>query len=290
MKLTKQNIKNILIIIFGNLSLSLSTSLFILPHSIVNGGTSGLSLVFEGFFNFSPEIVITIAVWLLFFIGLFILGKKFALKTLLSTILYPTFINLFSTLNYFQNIANEVTNPLLATLVGAVLAGFGLGIVYREGASTGGFDVVCLVLKKYFRIKLSISTLIIDSLIIILGLASLSLESALYGLLCVVLTSYIIEKITISGTSSYMAHIVSDKIEKINDYLINDLHRGTTLIKVEGGLTRKEKLMIEVVFNEKEYYDIKKNIYLIDDKAFISVYKSINAYGNGFEDVFIRRK
>ena len=290
MKLTKQNIKNILIIILGNLSLSLSTSLFILPHSIVNGGTSGLSLVLEGFFNFSPEIVITIAVWFLFFVGLVVLGKKFAFKTLLSTILYPVFINLFSTLNYFQNIAYEVTNPLLAALVGAVLAGFGLGIVYREGASTGGFDVVCLILKKYFRIKLSMSTLIIDGSIIILGLASLSLESALYGLLCVVLTSYIIEKITISGTSSYMAHIVSDKIEKINDYLINDLQRGTTLIKVEGGLTRKEKLMVEVVFNEKEYYDIKKNIYLIDDKAFISVYKSINAYGNGFEDVFIRRK
>lgn len=290
MKLNKQKIKDFLIIIFGNLSLALGVSLFVLPHGIVNGGTSGLSLVIEGFFGFSPEIVITILVWVLFFVGLIILGKKFALNTLISTILYPVFITLLSNIKYFNNLSAEVADPLLATLVGALLCGYGLGIVYRVGASTGGFDVICLILKKYFRIKLSTSTLIIDSLIIILALASLSLENALYGLLCVVLTSLIIEKITISGTRSYMAHIVSDKIEQINDYLINDLQRGTTLIKASGGLTRKDKIMIEVLFNEKEYYDIKKNIFFIDKDAFISVYKSINTFGNGFEEVFVRRK
>ena len=290
MNLRKQKIKNILVIILGNLSLAIGTSLFILPHNIVNGGISGLSLVIEGFFGYAPEIMITILAWVLYFIGFIILGKKFALKTLLSTILYPIFVNILVDVNYFYKLASEVSNPLLATLVGSVLVGFGLGIVYREGGSTGGVDVVSLILKKYFKIKLSVSTLIIDGSIILLALVSLSLENALYGLLCVLLTSYIIEKITISGTNSYMAHIVSDKVENINDYLIKELQRGTTLIKVEGGLTRKEKLMIEVVFNEKEYYDIKNNIYLIDENAFISVYKSINAYGNGFDEIFIRRK
>ena len=127
-------------------------------------------------------------------------------------------------------------------------------------------------------------------MIIVLGLASLSLEKALYGLLCVLIASYIIERITISGTNSYMAHIVSEKYEEINNYLINELERGTTLIRAQGGLTKDEKIMIEVVFNEKEYYDIKKNIHNIDSNVFMSVYKSINAYGNGFEEVFIRRK
>lgn len=288
--LKKQSLKNIFIIILGNLSLAFSTCIFILPHDIVNGGTSGLGVVLKGFFGISPELVITVSIWLLFFVGLIVLGKEFALKTLVSTILYPSFVNLLSNLNFFSMLARDVSNPLLASLVGAVLAGFGLGIVYVVGASTGGFDVVCLIIKKYFGIKLSVSTLIIDSTIIILGLVSLSFENALYGLLCVVLTSLIIERITISGTRSYMAHIVSDKIEEINDYLLNTLERGTTLLKVEGGLTRKEKLMIEVVFNEKEYYEIKKNIHLIDKDAFMSVYKSINAYGNGFEQVVIRRK
>lgn len=290
MKVNKQKIKNILIIILGNLSLAFSTSIFILPHNIVNGGTSGLGVVLKGFFGVNPAVAITIAVWFLFFVGLMVLGKEFALKTLISTILYPTFVNLFSSMELFTNLASQISNPLLAALTGAVLSGFGLGIVYVVGASTGGFDVICLILKKYLGVKLSKSTLIIDSTVIILGLVSISFENALYGLICVVLTSLIIERITISGTRSYMAHIVSDKIEEINDYLLNVLERGTTLIRAEGGLTRKDKLMIEVVFNEKEYYEMKKNIHLIDENAFMSVYKSINAYGNGFEKVVIRRK
>ena len=290
MKLNKQSIKNILIIILGNLSLAFSTSIFILPHNIVNGGTSGLGVVLKGFFGISPELVITIAIWLLFFVGLIVLGKEFAIKTLLSTVLYPVFINAFSNISIFSDLASQVSNSLLAALAGAVLAGFGLGIVYVVGASTGGFDVICLMLKKYFNVKLSLSTLIIDSTIIILGLVGVSFENALYGLLCAVLMSYVIERITINGTRSYMAHIVSDKLEEINDYLLNVLERGTTLIKVEGGHTRTEKMMIEIVFNEKEYYEIKRNIHLIDSNAFMSVYKSINAYGNGFEKVIIRRK
>ena len=285
----KQKIMNLLMIILGNLSLALGTGMFILPHNIVNGGVSGISIIGQELFKWNPGITILIIDWLLFFVGLIIIGKKFALKTLLSTILYPLFINVFTNSNYFNDIARQVTNPLLACLAGAILTGFGLGVAYRAGASTGGLDIISLVLKKYFNIKLSLSTLVMDGIIIVLGLISLSLEVALYGLLCVVITSYIIEKITITGASSYMAHIVSEKSEEINDYLLKTLQRGTTLIKVQGGLTKQEKTMIEIVFNEKEYYDIKKNIYEIDNKAFISVYKSINAYGEGFEEIYIRR-
>lgn len=279
---------NLLMIILGNLSLAIGTSLFILPHNIVNGGVSGIAIICQAFFKWNAGVTILVVDWLLFFVGLVILGKKFALKTLLSTILYPLFINAFTNIDYFSQLAKQVTNPLLACLAGALLTGFGLGVAYRAGASTGGLDIISLVLKKYFHIKLSLSTLIMDGIIILLGLISLSLEIALYGLLCVVITSYIIEKITISGMNSYMAHIVSEKWEEINSYLINTLQRGTTLIKVQGGLTKQEKVMIEIVFNEKEYYDIKKNIYAIDNKAFISVYKSINAYGEGFDEIFIR--
>ncbi len=286
----KQFVMNMLVIILGNLSIAVATSLFILPFDIIVGGTSGLGVVLKSWFGFNPEIVITIAVWVLFFIGWIFLGKDFALKTLMSTFLYPVFITLFSRLDFFQDLINQVTDPLLATFMGAVLFGLGMGVVYRVGASTGGFDVICLLMKKYLNIKLSIGTLLIDGTIIALGLVSISLQRALYGIVCVAVCSYVIEKITISGTNSYMAHIVSDKAEEINDYLINQLHRGSTLIKAEGGRTKDSKTLIEVVFNEKEYYEIKKNIHKIDKNAFISVYKSINAYGLGFEEVFIRGK
>lgn len=290
MRFNVQNLKNILIIVLGNISLALSTSIFVLPHEIVNGGTSGVSVIVNGLFEINPSIVITILCWILFLVGTIILGRGFAGKTLLSTILYPAFVSLFTNVGFFQDVSREITNHLLACLVGGVLTGFGLGVVYSVGGSTGGFDVVSLALKKYFKIKLSISTFVIDALIIVSGLFVISFENVLYGILCVLLSSYVIEKITISGSRSYMAHIVSEKAEEINEYLINKLERGTTLFRAEGGLSRNPKLVIEVVFNEKEYYEIKRNIYLIDKDAFISVYKSINAFGNGFEDIFVRGK
>ena len=287
--LKKQSVTNLIIMIVGNLSLALGISLFILPHGIINGGTSGISLIVEALFGIDPAIIIFVLCWFLFFVGLIVLGKDFALKTLLSTFLYPGFVALFTNVDYFVNLSREITNPLLATLAGAVLVGFGMGMVYRNGGSTGGVDVINLMFKKYFGIKLSISTFVIDTIIITIGLISLSLESALYGILCVLLTSYVIERITISGTSSYMAHIISDKALEINEYLNKVLERGTTLIKASGGISGNEKTVIEVVFNEKEYYDIKKNIYLIDENAFLSIYKTINTYGNGFEEFIARR-
>lgn len=290
MKFNKQKILNILIIVLGNLGLALGISLFILPHGIVNGGTSGISVILESMFNMDPEIVITILCWVLFFVGFIVLGKEFAVKTLLSTIIYPIFISIFLNVDYFTNLASQITDSLLATLAGACLLGFGLGVVYRCGASTGGLDVISVILQKYFKVKLSMSTFVMDTLIIVLGLISVSLESALYGILCVLVASVIIEKITISGTSSYMAHIISDKAVEINAYLNNVLERGTTLMKANGGISGKEKTVIEVVFNEKEYYEIKKNIHLIDEGAFVSIYKTINTYGNGFEEFLVRRK
>ena len=147
MRINKQKLINLGIIILGNLSLALGTSLFVLPHEIISGGTSGVSIILETLFSINPETIIFILCWTLFFVGLVVLGKDFAVKTLLSTFLFPLFVNLFVNVDYFVNIAKEITDPLLATLAGAVLSGFGLGVVYRVGASTGGFDVVSLMLK-----------------------------------------------------------------------------------------------------------------------------------------------
>lgn len=288
MKLSKQKIINLLVIVLGNISLALGVGTFILPHNIVNGGTSGVSIIIESLFNIDPELIIFVLCWSLFFVGLFVLGKEFALKTLLSTFLFPVLVWVFTNVNIFVGLSNQINTPILASLTGAFFAGLGMGLVYRCGGSTGGFDVINLILKKYFKVKVSVSTFVMDTIIILLGFVSLSLENILYGVLCVIVTSYVIERITISGTTSYMAHIVSDKFVDINNYLNNVLERGTTLLIAEGGLTGKDRKVIEVVFNEKEYYDIKKNIYLIDKNAFISIYKTINTYGNGFEDFSVR--
>lgn len=278
--LRKQKIINFLIILLGNLSLATGISLFILPFNIDSGGVSGVSVIFKKLLD--PSITIFLLNWMLFFVGLIVLKKDFALKTLVSTIVYPLVVNVLYHTSLPTYIANEISDPLLASILGAVLVGVGLGMVYRVGGSTGGFDVISVILNKYKSIKISKSTFVIDMIIVLIGTFTVSLSSGLYGIIAVIVTSYLIELITIVGNSSYMMHIVSNKTREINDYIINDLSRGSTIIEIKGGINLEKKEMIEVIFNEKEYFKIKYNIEKIDKDAFISVYKSINVYGNGF--------
>ena len=271
---------NFLIIILGNVSLAIGISLFILPFNIDNGGISGVSIILKKVLD--PTIVIFALNWLLFFVGLIFLKKEFALKTLISTIAYPLIVNLLYHSKLPTLVVSEIADPLLATILGAILVGFGLGMVYRVGGSTGGFDVISVMLNKYKNIKISQSTFIIDMIIVLIGTFTISLSSGLYGIIAVIITSYLIELITIVGNSSYMMHIVSNKSKEINDYIINELSRGSTIIEIRGGINLEKKDMIEVIFNEKEYFKLKYNIEKIDKDAFISVYKAINVYGNGF--------
>ena len=277
----KERLINSLVIILGNTMLAIATSVFILPFNIDNGGLSGISVVLERWFN--PAVVIFVLNWALFFLGLIFLKKDFALKTLLSTIVYPLVVNLIYYTNLAGNVIKDLNDPLLASIMAAILIGTGLGLVYKVGGSTGGVDVISVMLHKYLGIKISHSTFIIDSIIVTLGLFMVSVNSSLYGIICVIIASYLIDVITITGNSSYMMHIVSDKMELINNYIINELERGSTIISAKGGIRKDEKEMIEVIFNEKEYYKIKHEIQKIDKDAFLSVYKAVNVYGNGFE-------
>lgn len=279
----KEKLINTLIIILGNVFLAIGISLFIIPFDIDNGGLAGISVILKKVFD--PAIVIFVLNWILFFVGLIFLKKEFALKTLISTIVYPLIVNILYHSSVYYVILEQVNDDLLAGIIGALLTGIGLGMVYRVGGSTGGLDVIAIMFNKFKGIKISISTFIIDFIIVFIGLFTVSINSSLYGLICVIITSYLIEIITINGNSSYMMHIVSDKVKEINDYIINDLSRGSTIIEVKGGVNFDKKEMIEVIFNEKEYYQIKHNVENIDKDAFISVYKAVNVYGNGFREL-----
>lgn len=277
----KDKILNGLVIVGGNILLAIGIGLFIIPFNIDNGGLSGISIILKDYFD--PALLILILNWILFFVGLIFLKKEFAIKTLISTIVYPLVLNVLYHSFIYESFLNELNDPLLSSIIGGILTGAGLGMVYRVGASTGGLDVISLMLNKYLGIKLSHSTFILDSIIVLVGLFTVSVSSCLYGIVCVIITSYLIEFIIITNNSSYMMHIISDKMEAINSYIINELSRGSTIIEVKGGINFSEKEMIEVIFDEKEYFKIKKNIERIDNQAFISVYKAINVYGNGFE-------
>ena len=276
----KEKILNNLIIIFGNILIACGTALFVLPFSIDCGGLSGVSVVLKKFFD--PVLVITILNWILFALGFIFLKKEFALKTLLSTIAYPLLLNVLYRSNLANIVVNETADPLLGAIFSGLLYGIGMGLIFKVGGSSGGLDVITAILHKYKGIKMSTTTFCMDFIIVITGLFAVSMSASLYGVISIVITSYLIEVITIRGNASYMMHIISNKSNEINEYIINDLSRGSTIIASRGGMNNEDKDMIEVIFNEKEYFTIKRNIERIDKDAFISVYKAVNVYGNGF--------
>ena len=312
----KKLFKELFIIFLGNLILAFSSSLFFVNYQgqyvygfdkiaektfipkviefdgILLGGTGGLSLILKNlFFNgvsnqaFIVETIITIVTWLFFFMGLIFLGKKFALRTLLSTIMYPIFMYLFK-LSIFEKLRGQIDlfDPVVCAIIGGLGTGAGCGIVYRIGGSTGGFDIPGLIINKYSRIKLSYIFLMMDGILVLLALlADFSLYEIVIGLLSVVAYSIAVDATQKLGNDAYYCDIISDKWEEINKEILT--MRGTTLVEIKGGYTNTNRMMIKTLIAKNEYLSIVDIVKKIDANAFMSISKTSDVFGERFKDI-----
>lgn len=303
-KLTKKNVINFLTLIAGNFLLALAVSFcfinyhgyrfdgtsnqFVEINGILSGGMTGFSLIIRNIFHVPSEhveTIITITTWALFFIGFLFLGKKFALQTLFSTILYPIFLY-FLKIPVFTPLREGINqlDPILCALIGGLLMGCGCGMIYRLGGSTGGFDIPGLIINKYTRIKLSKIFFVMDGILVVLALiAHFSLYEVVIGLVSVLGYSYTVEQTQLKGTRSYICEIISDEWEQINQEILK-LDRGTTLIDVIGGYTNKQRKMIKTMIAKNQYLQILDIVNKYDEKAFISMQPSTDIFGEGFRD------
>lgn len=277
----KQNLnilKDIVLIVIGNAILAFAVGVFMLPSNILSGGVAGIAVLVGPFISLSKTAIVSILTVTLFIVGAVALGKKFALQTLLSSLLYPFFLTLISSTNYI------IESPdFLAALYGGLLAGAGIGIVIRTGASTGGMDIPPLILHKLTKIEISTLILIVDAMTVLLGLFIYGIEAVLVGLISVYTTSIGISKVmSFSGTSAKAVQIISDKWQEINTRIMSELDRGTTLTKAEGGYTSQEKVVILVVISHFEYTQLIDIINDVDRQAFVIVSETTEVHGEGF--------
>ena len=168
-----KHVKKLVLIIFGNYLLALAVGAFILPYEILSGGVAGLAIALKPIIPLEPKIIIDALVIGLFVIGALVLGKRFAISTALSSILYPIF------LFYTQQMPAVGVDPLLASLYGGIIAGLGVGLVIKEGSSTGGMDVPPLVLNKLTGIEIVTWVFIIDGITVGLGFFNYGLQAVL---------------------------------------------------------------------------------------------------------------
>ena len=277
------------LVVIGNFLLAFGTAAFLVPYDIITGGISGIAIVLQSVIGGENKIDLYVLIlnWVLFFIGLIFLGKKFTLQTLVSVIIYPFALSFIMRVIKpeewlkFNNI--DEFNTLLAAICGSVLVGLGCAITFKGGGSTGGLDILAFIGQKYFKIKCSIGAFVIDALIILCGfLVFRNLTSTVIGIIGAFLCSAMIEKVFIGYSSTFVAQIISDKYEEINDFIINTLGRGSTLLEAEGGYSNEHRKVIMVAFDRKEYTYLIENISKIDPKAFITITLSHEVNGEGF--------
>ena len=289
-----QAVKNIFLTVAGTMILALGASLFIIPFELVVGGISSIAIIINKVIPYiSVNFIITVLAWSLFLIGLFTLGKNFAFKTLISTIIYPTFISVFTSVRNsgvfddFLNLkasAHADVSVILAALFGGLLVGLGCAVTFLGGGSTGGIDIIAFLLSKHFKkLKTSKAIFYIDTITIILGVFIIKdLIVTLLGIMAAFISTTVIDKIFISRSKALIAQIISENYEEINEEIIKNLNRTATQITVTGGYTKSQKVMLIVSFSIRQYADLLNIVNRIDQNAFVTIHQASEINGKGW--------
>lgn len=272
-------LKSIIPVVIGNIIYALVVKLFILPTNLMSSGTTGIALLANHFLGIPVSFFILIFNVCMLILGLIVLGKKFAMTTIVSTLMYPIALEFFNqTLGEFVITNNELLNTIFAGLG----IGLALGIVIRSGASTGGMDIPPLVLNHFFRIPVSVSLYVFD--FIILSSQSLynPLERLLYGIILILLTSIVLDKVLLMGTTKTEVKIISPKFEKIAKEILSEMDRGVTLLNARGGYLKNEHSVVLSVVSNRELPKIEKLVRALDPDAFMIVSRVSEVWGRGF--------
>ena len=278
--INSKSIQKIIMILLGNLLYSFAIAFFILPSGLITGGTTGIALFVNYLTGLDISLFALIFNIVMFIAGLIILGKTFALSTVLSSIAYPFMLSFAQWLN---RLTGDLTHDLiLCTIFGGLLIGIGIGIVIRAGASTGGMDIPPLVLNKKFGINVSVSLYAFDFTILILQMFFSGREQILYGILLVCIYTFALEKVLIMGKSKTQVEIISEKYKEINDLIITRFDRGTTIYQATGGFTGNEAHAVLTVINKRELFAIQEAVMKLDPAAFIIISQVNEVKGRGF--------
>ncbi|GKX67198.1 YitT family protein [Inconstantimicrobium mannanitabidum] len=272
-------LKKIALILLGNTIYALAVTMFILPNGLITGGTTGLALIFNHQFGLPITVFVSVFNISMFILGALVLGKAFALTTLISTFYYPFILGILQKISPLQHMTSD---HLLSTIYAGLMIGFSIGIVIKAGASTGGMDIPPLVLNKKFGLSVSVVMYGFDFTILISQMLFANKEQVLYGLLLVLIYTVVLDKVLLLGKSRTQVKIVSDKYEEINQMIIRNLDRGSTLIQAETGYFHNDNLVVLTVISNRELPKLNELVLAIDPKAFMIISRVNEVKGRGF--------
>lgn len=274
---------DILVILLGNACIAMSVAFFVIPNKLLVGGTAGIAVAINAFWAIPEEIIINTLIYTLFIAGAIVLGKEFFLKTITSTIVYPVLLTLANDLHDIIPKEYITMDTLTSIICAGVLVGFGIGIVYKRNASTGGMDIIPLIVNKYTGIPLHILLLIVDGFTVLLGLIAYGLQASIYGVISVVISSFVINKTILLGAKqTKQVQIISQLSDDILEKILEDLDRGCTIVESRGGYTNEKRDMLMVVVPINEYQKLINTVHAMDPSAFVIVSDINEIRGRGF--------
>ena len=275
----KQKILNLVYIIIGNIFIALAVNTLILENHIIVGGTSGIGNVLNHYFNIPVSLSVGCLNVCLFLVGLFFIGKKFAMTTLLSTFLFPIILQFFETHSMFHHYLED---PLLAAILAACLVGVGIGLILKANASTGGVDILAILLNKKFGFSVHIVLNCIDLSILVLQFTFNDTTHVIYGIMIVMITAVVLNKTLTQGTSLVQLTVISDHYEEIKQSILHEFDAGVTLLASEKGFTQENSKLLLSVLPYRKLPAIKAKIHEIDPVAFVIVSHVEEVGGKGF--------
>lgn len=269
----------ILTIMLGNFIYAVGIVFFIMPSGLITGGTTGIAIAVNHYTKIPISSIVLAFNVIMFMIGLFVLGKKFALTTLISTLFFPLSLEVLQKL--FVNFA--ITDDIfLCTIFGGVCIGSAIALVIRVGASTGGMSIPPLILNKYMHIPVSVSLYVGDCIILALQVAFSDKNKILYGIILVMIYSIVLDKLLILGTNQIQIKVISGKSPEIKDAIISKFDRGVTLLHSKSGYLEREMDILLTVISNNDLSKFEKLIHEIDGEAFVIISHVNEVRGRGF--------
>lgn len=279
------------LILIGAFIMAAGYVFFVAPYKFAPGGVYGISIVIhhltKGVFSWFPDGLPIGAVALamdipLTIIGTKILGPRFGFKTVLGFVSLAVFTDLIS---YFWGNAPLVENqPLLSAIFGGVLIGLGLGLVFRSRASSGGSDIIAMIIEKYTKMPLGQLMIIVDSAIVLLTLVAFKDWSLpLLSLIIIYITGKVIDIVLEGLDVNKAVIIISDEYEQIKNIILDDLDRGGSRLLAKGIYSEADKKIIFTVLTRREVEILKSYIKKVDPKAFVTIFDAKEILGEGFK-------
>jgi len=250
-------------------------NIFLGPHSIAAGGITGLGIIFESLFGFDRSMTVLVANALILVGTLIFLGKEVFFNTIIGAALLPVFIR-------FVPKIMLISDTMLSMVVGSVLFGIAVSILYACNASSGGTTVPPLILNKYLGLNVSVGVFISDGIIIALTLIVFSVDSFFYSIFSIFITALTMNYIESGMKKKKLVYIISDESELIKNDILTKVERGVTLVPVIGAYEGKERRMLMVTLNSKDYRELLAIVKQRDKFAFMVTNTVSDVYGQGF--------